>query len=144
MPTAGPSDLASVPLFGSLSGPELAEAASWFEIKTVGPGVRLIGEGATGFSFFIVTDGAVEVTAGGIVVASLGPGDFFGEMALIDGVRRTATVTTVSPTEVLVLFGEDFRRLQASHPGIVARIDAAMHERLKERVQAQPAPSTGV
>ena len=144
MPAAAPSDLASVPLFGSLSEPELAEAASWFELKSVGPGVRLIGEGATGFSFFIVTEGAVEVTSGGVVVGSMGPGDFFGEMALIDGVRRTATVTTVAPTGVLVLFGEDFRRLQASHPAIVARIEAGMQERLKGRAQAQTAPSAGV
>jgi CRP-like cAMP-binding protein len=144
VPTAGPSDLASVPLFGALSERELAEAASWFEVKTVGPGVRLVGEGATGFSFFIVSEGAVEVTAGGVAVASLGPGDFFGEMALLGGVRRTATVTTVSSTRVLVLFGEDFRRLQANHPDIVARIEAAMHKRLEERTEAEPAPSTGV
>ena len=119
------------------------EAAAWFELKGVGAGARLVGEGATGFSFFIVIEGTLEVTAGGVVVASLGPDDFFGEMALLGAGRRTATVTTVTPTRVLVLFGEDFRRLQASHPEIVARIEAAMHRRL-EGTHDGLAPSTGV
>ena len=142
MPTAGPSDLASVPLFATLSESELADAAAWFQIKAVGSGVRLVGEGATGLSFFVVSEGAVEVSAAGGVAASLGPGDFFGEMALLGAGRRTASVTTVSPTRVLVLFGESHRRLQATHPGIVARIEAAMAERL-EQAQAGRAASTG-
>jgi len=143
VPTASPSDLASLPLFASLSEAELADAAEWFEVKDVAPGVRLVGEGATGFSFFIVTDGALEVTAGGGVVGSLGSGEFFGEMALLGAGRRTATVTTTSPTRVLVLFGDDFRRLQASQPEIVARIEAAMNERLG-RAQTPSGPSAGV
>jgi len=143
VPTASPSDLASVPVFAALSESELADAAGLFEVKRVGPGVRLVGEGATGFSFFVVREGAVEVTAGGGVVASLGPGEFFGEMALLGAGRRTATVTTIAPTRVLVLFGEDFHRLQASHSAVVARIEAGMHERL-EQAQAGRAHSAGV
>ena len=143
MPTASPSDLASVPLFASLSESERAEAATWFEVKDVGPAVRLVGEGATGLSFFVVSEGAVEVTAGGGIVASLGPGDFFGEMALLGAGRRTATVTTIAATRVLVLFGDDFRRLQASHPEIVASIEAAMHARRAQAQEGLP-PSTGV
>jgi CRP-like cAMP-binding protein len=77
------------------------------------------------------------------MLASLGPGDFFGEMALLGAGRRTATVTTNTATRVLVLFGDDFRRLQASHPDIAARIEAAMHARL-DRAQDGLAPSTGV
>jgi CRP-like cAMP-binding protein len=131
VPAADPSELASVPLFESLSEPELAELAGWFEVKDVGPGVRLVGEGATGYSFFVVSEGEAAVTAGGENVASLGPGDFFGEMALLGGGRRTATVTTTSAVRVLVLFGSDFRRLQESHPGVAARIEAAMRLRLE-------------
>jgi CRP-like cAMP-binding protein len=119
-----------VQLFSALSEPELAQAATWFERKSVGPGVRLVGEGTTGLAFFVVLDGALSVTAAGGEVGSLGPGDFFGEMALLGGGRRTATVTTSAPTRVLVLFGEDFRRLAADHPAVAARIEAAMRERL--------------
>jgi CRP-like cAMP-binding protein len=131
VPAADPSELASVPLFESLSEPELAELAGWFEVKDVGPGVRLVGEGATGYSVFVVSEGEAAVTAGGENVASLGPGDFFGEMALLGGGRRTATVTTTSAVRVLVLFGSDFRRLQESHPGVAARIETAMRLRLE-------------
>jgi CRP-like cAMP-binding protein len=130
VPTASPADLASLPLFASLSESELADMAGWFELKDVGSGVRLVGEGATGFSFFIVSEGTLEVTAAGARVGSVGAGEFFGEMALLGGGRRTATVTTTSPTRVLVLFGDDFGRLRTSHPQIAARIEAAMSERL--------------
>ena len=94
--------------------------------------MRLAGEGATGYSFFVISDGAVAVTAGGESVASLGPGDFFGEMALLGSGRRQATVETVSPARVLILFGSEFRQLQETHPGIAAQIEAAMQERLKQ------------
>jgi hypothetical protein len=57
VPTAGPSDLATVPLFASLSESQLAEVAGWFEAKEVGGGVQLVGEGATGYSFFVIGEG---------------------------------------------------------------------------------------
>jgi CRP-like cAMP-binding protein len=139
MPAASPADLASIPLFAALSEPELAEVAGWFEAKDVSPGVRLVGEGATGYSFFVVSRGELTVTAGGEPIASLGPGDFFGEMALLGPGRRKATVTTASSTRVLVLFGTDFRRLQASHPEITAKIEAAMGTRL-EKLDTPAAP----
>jgi CRP-like cAMP-binding protein len=132
VPAAGPSDLASIPLFASLSESERAEVAGWFEVRDVGPGVRLVGEGTTGFSFFVVSGGEVAVTAGGEEVASLGAGDFFGEMALLGPGRRQATVTTASATRVLVLFGDDFGRLQASHPGVAASIEAAVRSRVEQ------------
>jgi CRP-like cAMP-binding protein len=129
VPAASPSDLASAPLFAALSEPELAQAAEWFDVRAVAAGVRLVGEGTTGLSFFVILDGSATVTSGGGAVATLGPGDFFGEMALLGGGRRTATVTTGAPTRVLVLFGEDFRRLQAAHPAIAERIQATVRDR---------------
>ena len=132
MPAATLSDLAVVPIFRSLSDADLEQLAGWFEVKDVSAGVRLVGEGATGYSFFVLSEGEVAVTAGGVDVASLGPGDFFGEMALLGSGRRQATVTTTSPARVLVLFGEEFRRLQAAHPGIAAQLEAAMEKRLEQ------------
>ena len=132
MPAATLSDLAVVPIFRSLSDADLEQLAGWFEVKDVSAGVRLVGEGATGYSFFVLSEGEVAVTAGGSDVASLGPGDFFGEMALLGSGRRQATVTTTSPARVLVLFGEEFRRLQAAHPGIAAQLEAAMEKRLEQ------------
>jgi len=126
------SDLAAVSLFEPLSEAELAEVAGWFEVKEVGAGVRLAGEGTTGYSFFVLSEGEAVVTAQGRSVASLGPGDFFGEMALLGLGRRQATVTTASPARVLVLFGEDFGRMQAKHPEITARLEIVMRERLEQ------------
>ena len=65
MPSADPSELAEVPLFASLAEAELAELATRFEVKEVGAGVRLIGEGATGTSFFVLREGEAAVTVGG-------------------------------------------------------------------------------
>ena len=129
MPSADTSDLAAVPLFASLSEAELAEVAALFEVKDVRAGVRLVGEGTTGHSFFLIQDGEVSVSADGAEVATLGAGDFFGEVALLAGGRRTATVTTTAPTRVLVLFGNDLARLRTRHPGVAAEIDAAMRAR---------------
>lgn len=130
MAGARASDLATVPLFASLGDAELAEIAGWFEVKEVGQGVRLIGEGATGYTFFVLAEGSVEVTAGGEPVGSLGPNEFFGELALLGLGRRTATVTTTSPSRVLVLFGVDFGRLRADYPAVADEIDATVAQRL--------------
>lgn len=130
MPGAASSDLESLPLFGSLSESDRAEIAAWFEVREVGEAVRLVGEGATGYSFFVVQYGGVAVTAHGEEVATLGAGEFFGELALLGAGRRTATVTTTEPSRVLVLFGNDFKRLRTRFPAIAAELEAAMRRRL--------------
>lgn len=127
---ADPAELASFPLFASLSEPELAEIAAWFEPGDVAAGVRLVGEGATGHSFFVICSGDVAVTVLGEEIARLGAGDFFGELALLATGRRTATVTTTTPSRILVLFGNDFDRLRAAHPAVAAEIEAVMERRL--------------
>jgi len=124
------SDLADVPLFASLTDAQRAEIAAWFEVKEVAAGVRLVGEGTTGSTFFVLARGDVVVTANGELIATLGPTDFFGELALLREGRRTATVTTTSEARVLVLFGDDFSRLRSNYPKIAAEIDAAMIRRL--------------
>ena len=130
MATADVSDLAAVPLFASLAEPELNEIAAWFEVKEVGAGVRLVGEGTTGTTFFVLAEGRADVTAGGERIASLGSNEFFGEMALLGLGRRTATVTTTSEARVLVIVGDDFRRLRSRFPAVAAQIEATMAERL--------------
>jgi voltage-gated potassium channel len=127
---AAPADLAAVPLFSTLSETDLAEIAGWFDAKNVGAGVRLIGEGASGYSFFVLADGSAAVTANGDEVGSLGPGDFFGEIAILGDGRRSATVTTTMPSRVLVMFGTEFRRLQQAQPAIASQIEATMGERV--------------
>jgi CRP-like cAMP-binding protein len=121
--------LATLPLFASLDATQLAEIAPWFEPRSVSGGVELIGEGASGYSFFILTDGGAEVAVERQAVAQLRPGDFFGEGAIVGGGRRNATVTTTATSQVLVMFGTEFRRLQQAHPDVAAAIEAAGRER---------------
>lgn len=128
MATATADDLAGIPLFDALGPDERAAIAAWFELEDVSPGVNLTGEGASGYSFYVLRGGAATVTVNGIEVRTLEPGDFFGELAILGDGRRTATVTTAAPSQVLVLFGTEFRQLQQEQPEIAARIESTLRE----------------
>ena len=127
---ADAQDLAATPLLESLSESDLAEIARWFEVRTADEGVRLCGEGAHGYTFFIIKNGTAEVTANGKTLTTLGAGDFFGEMAILGDGRRSATVTTTSPVTVLAMFGTEFRCLQQERPDIAAHIEDVVSQRL--------------
>lgn len=131
-------DLAGVPLFGSLDRAQLDELAKWFHTQNASEGVRLVGEGAPGYTFFVIVDGTAEVTADGEPLMALGPGEFFGEIAILGDGQRTATVTSTSSMRMLVLFGSEFRKLEAAHPEIAAEIAEAMRSRLAGRL-SEPA-----
>ena len=125
------ADLARIPLFASLSESELEELTESFEVKSTSAEAQLIDEGTGGYSFFALADGQARVTTNDAEIATLNPGDCFGEMALLGSSgRRTASVTTTAPTTVYVMFGTEFRRLEQSHPEVVAQIRALMRERL--------------
>jgi CRP-like cAMP-binding protein len=128
MATARADDLAGISLFQRLEEEERATIAPWFELQDVSPGVNLTGEGASGYSFFVLREGSATVTINGIEVRTLVAGDFFGELAILGDGRRTATVTIDSPSQVLVLFGTEFRRLQQEYPETADRIESALRE----------------
>jgi voltage-gated potassium channel len=128
MPAATAADLAGIPLFDTLEPGALEAIAPWFELEDVSSGVRLTGEGATGYSFFVLSAGAATVSIDGEEVRTLGPGDFFGELAILGDGRRTATVTTSEPCQVLVLFGTEFRRLQHEYPELAERIESGLRQ----------------
>jgi CRP-like cAMP-binding protein len=128
MIVATADDLAGIALFEGLEPDARAAIAPWFELQQVSPGVNLTGEGASGYSFFVLRDGSATVSIDGDEVRTLGAGDFFGELALLGDGRRTATVTTTSPAQLLVLFGTEFRRLQQEHPELAAQIETNLRE----------------
>lgn len=128
-------DLAGVPLFDSLSEGDLEKLADWFDVQTVGDGVKLVSEGDAGYSFYVLIEGTAQVTSEGTAVASYEAGDFFGETAILQGPRRNATVTTTSPARVLVMFGTEFRRLEQEQPAIATRLEAVMRRRQAELMQ---------
>jgi CRP-like cAMP-binding protein len=126
---AAAADLATVELFQSLTEEELGQLAESFDVKTVGAGVTLVTEGASGYSFFVLLEGSAVVKEGDKTVALCDAGDFFGEIAILGDSRRTATVTTSSPAKLLVMFGTEFRRLQQVQPAIAAQLEGAMRQR---------------
>jgi CRP-like cAMP-binding protein len=122
-------ELAGIPLLASLSDAERERLAPDFTEKAAETGSRLIGEGARGYSFFVLTEGTAAVTAGGEELGRLGPTDFFGEIAILEGTRRTASVTATSRVRMLVMSAGAFRRLQATHPQIAAEIETTVQRR---------------
>jgi len=123
--------LAKAPLFAALSRQELGELAKVTEDLEVEEGKTLTREGDLGREFFVIVDGEVSVTQDGNEIRRLGPGDFFGEIALIyDNARRTATVTAASPLRFFVLTRQSFRSLLEHQTEIEEKVMAALEERL--------------
>ena len=127
--------LQRLPLFSELSFDVLERVARSFEEKQVSAGTRLILEGASGYSFFVIESGQVDVERGGKHLETLGPGDFFGEAAILTGERRNATVTASSDVTVLFLFGAEFRVLESELPAAAEQIK----QKMTERSERQPA-----
>lgn len=106
--------LAKVPLFATLSQPELARIAEALVPITYAAGETIIAEGDYGQEFFILAQGETRVTIRGEEVNRLGPGDYFGELALLNKAPRKATVTALSPVQCLTLSRSDFIRLMGA------------------------------
>ena len=121
--------LADLPLFASLTADERELVAGWADVRTASRGDRICGEGASGYSFFVLCNGAADVTQDGKELRVLGPGDFFGELAIVGDGRRSATVTAVEPSTMLDFFGTEFRRLEAELPEVAERIRQAAEQR---------------
>jgi CRP-like cAMP-binding protein len=125
--------LVDIPLFADLSRDELERVGSWLDARYAHPGERICGEGSPGYSFFVIENGTAGVTSDGGATRTLGPGDFFGEIALVETGRRTATVTASSPLDFFVLWGGDFRLLEREQPRVAESIRRAVTDRLAGR-----------
>ncbi len=137
--------LAAVPLFAGLSRRQLAAISAVVADRTVPAGTAVTVEGTPGVGFHVVVDGAASVTVAGTQVRTLGPGDHFGDIAVLTGSDRTATVTAVTDLRCLVLTSWDFHRLVWSQPGVAVRVLTATTTRLLEqaRVSTSHAARTG-
>jgi CRP-like cAMP-binding protein len=129
--------LAKAPLFRNLSRNDLVALAKVTEDLEVEEGKVLAREGDIGHEFFVLVDGEVDVVKGGESVRRLGPGDFFGEIALIwESPRRTATVTAAAPVRLFVLTRPAFRGLIDHHPDIEEKVLEALEERVRSSQSA--------
>ena len=114
--------LADVPLFSSCSNRELQKIARAADEITVDEGREIVTQGATGHEAFIIIDGTARVVRNDQEIATIGPGDYFGELALLDGGPRTASVVATSPMTLLVLGQREFAGLIDEVPGLAHKI----------------------
>ena len=124
----------TVPLFERCSKRNLAQVASIADEVDVRQGRVLTREGKTGHEFFVLLEGTAEVTQNGKWLRTLGPGDFFGEIALVSRVPRTATVTAASPVRALVITAHDFRSLVDRSPAVALQVLEAVAQRLPSAI----------
>jgi CRP/FNR family transcriptional regulator, cyclic AMP receptor protein len=123
------SRLASIPLFASLSRDECRGVARFADEVDLPEGKTLMREGDWAYEFFAIENGGAEVRRGDERIAELGPGDFFGEMGLMDHIQRNASVITTSSMTAIVMTGPQFRQAARELPGVADRIRAAIEER---------------
>lgn len=120
-----------IPLFADCTRAELVEVAISADEREAPEGDRLTEEGRPGREFFILVEGAVAVRRGGRKLADLGPGDWFGEIAILTYKPRTASVTATSPVRVLVISARAFRQVVETTPRIALKVLRSVAERLE-------------
>jgi CRP-like cAMP-binding protein len=123
------ASLEGIPLFEGLEPEELQRIADWLEPVDVPAGWYLLNQGSYPEGFFVVLEGDVSVERDGVPIATIGPGDFFGEIALLEDDRRTATVTTATRVRAAVMDSADFFEMCAEIPAVSSRITSAAMRR---------------
>jgi len=123
--------LKSVPLFSHCSKKQITEIAKIADLVEEPAGTELIREGTAGNEFMVIVQGAVDVRRKGRKINHLGAGEFIGEMALISGAPRNATVTTTEDSWLLVVTGREFWALLDRAPDLQKSLIKALGERLQ-------------
>jgi CRP/FNR family cyclic AMP-dependent transcriptional regulator len=124
--------LAEVPLFSACTRKDLEKIARASDEVEVSAGRKLVEEGHLGHEFFLILEGKATVSRGGTAVAEVGPGQYFGELALLDKGPRTATVVADSDMRLLVLGQREFLGVLDDVPGLSYKILRIMAHRLRE------------
>ena len=124
--------LAGSPLFAQLTPRDLRRVARATHEYDYEDGAAVVRQDSPSDSFFVIMDGTAKVTRGGRTVRRMGPGDFFGEIGLLDGGARTASVVAEGPLKVLVLPRREFRQLMTKEPTVAYRILSGAAKRLRQ------------
>ena len=130
---AGPSLelLQGIPLFADFDRGELERISRTFKDRTFEAGSTVVGEGKTGAGFFVIESGEASVSVHGQERAKVGPGDYFGEIALIDEGARSATITADSDLHCYGLTSWEFRPLVEGNASIAWKLLETMAKRLR-------------
>jgi CRP/FNR family transcriptional regulator, cyclic AMP receptor protein len=123
--------LKKVPLFEGLGDQELERLADRFQERRFSAGDTVLSEGSTGTSFFVLGDGNVTVTVAGEKKATLGPGDYFGEMAVVDEGVRSASVKADSDIRSYFLTPWEFRPFVEEHPDLAWKLMQNLARRVR-------------
>jgi CRP/FNR family cyclic AMP-dependent transcriptional regulator len=124
--------LEGVGVFSGLSKKELGKLAKWADEVSVSAGHALATEGEFAHEFFVIEKGSAEVTQDGERIAELGPGEFFGEIGLLETERRTASVVATTPMDLIVMFQREFKQMEQEMPAVADRIRTAIRARLDD------------
>ncbi len=124
------TQLDAIPLFAGLTLDQRASVAGSCEELAVDAGSTLVQEGDFGYGMFAITSGTADVIIDGAVVRTLGPGDMFGEIAVLSGGRRTATVVAATDMTLITVLNRDLWRLERESPEIATALRATIAERL--------------
>ena len=123
--------LRNVPLFSELDDDDLARLANQMKERRFSEGNPMTSEGAGGAGFFVITEGNATVSVGGDVRATLGSGDYFGEIALIDEGTRTATITAATDVTAYGLTSWEFKPFVEDHPQVAWALLKTLAQRLR-------------
>jgi CRP/FNR family cyclic AMP-dependent transcriptional regulator len=127
--------LKSVPLFAGVSDSELGRIAERMSERTVPQGQAITAEGESGIGFFVIEDGTATVSVGGETVRTLGAGDHFGDIALIDGGPRSATIVADTDLRCRGMTAWEFRPLVQEHPEMAWTLLETLASRLRQAEQ---------
>ncbi|MDH3606588.1 MAG: cyclic nucleotide-binding domain-containing protein [Acidimicrobiia bacterium] len=124
--------LRTVPLFARLDEAELEEIGRHADEVEVPAGTTIVTQNATGNSFYVIVEGLADVMRDDQQLAVLGPGDFLGEMALLEDLPRSATVTTTAPSRLLEMHRRDFSAVLDAAPHLARKMLSVMAHRLRD------------
>jgi CRP-like cAMP-binding protein len=124
-----PNELDDVPLFQTLPDDVRKKFATWVSEVSVPAGKHLAEEGEYAYDLFIIKEGTAEVIQDGRNVAELGPGEFFGEMGVLERARRNATVVAKTPMTLLTLTSWDVKRLESKSPEAMRKLEEVIEQR---------------
>jgi CRP-like cAMP-binding protein len=127
-----PRKLRSIALFEGVSGKELERIARTADEIDLPSGKRLLDQGRYAYEFFVIAEGSVEVRQDRHPIATLGPGDCFGEIALLEQTPRTATIETLTPVRAIVMDSRGFSSMMSASPAVAERIREIERRRLSK------------